>query len=323
MVTTAQIPVIAVTTGEPAGIGPELCAQLHAIAHKVHLVLLGDRELLRERGLSHTERIPEFSPHSAQTAGLSLIHHPLNAQCTPGELDHRNARYVLSLIDTAVQGCQAGDFDAMVTAPIHKGVINDAGIAFTGHTEYLAESTSTERVVMMLAHEAFRVVLATTHLPLKDVSDAITTQRLIETLTITESDLRQRFGIRKPRIQVCGLNPHAGESGHLGEEEIMQIQPAVDHCRELGMDLSDPMPADTAFTQHHLQQYDVTLAMYHDQGLPVLKHASFGHAVNITLGLPIIRVSVDHGTALDIAGKSLADNGSLQQAIAIATELAR
>ncbi len=318
----AQRPVIAVTTGEPAGIGPELCASLGSLNGHAHLVLVGDRELLQQRGLSVSGNIPDYCPDQPRAASLSILHQPLTAASRPGELDKRNSRYVLGLIDRAIEGCLAGHFDAMVTAPIHKGVINDAGIAFTGHTEYLADSTSTDRVVMMLADGDLRVVLATTHLPLRQVSDAISTDGLVETLSIINSDLKHRFGIRSPRIQVCGLNPHAGESGHLGHEESTIIQPAIDHCREQGMQLSNPVPADTAFTQHNLARFDATLAMYHDQGLPVLKHASFGRAVNITLGLPIVRVSVDHGTALDIAGSGQADAGSLCEAVRMACELA-
>jgi 4-hydroxythreonine-4-phosphate dehydrogenase len=239
----------------------------------------------------------------------------------PGRLDPANARYVLALLDAALDGCAAGRFDAIVTAPVHKGVINDAGIPFTGHTEYLAERTATPLPVMMLVGGGLRVALATTHLPLAAVSAAVTAQRLAAVLTVLDRDLRAKFGIAAPRILVCGLNPHAGEGGHLGREEIDVIEPTLRHLQAAGLRLTGPVPADTAFLPERLAAHDAVLAMYHDQGLPVLKRAAFGAGVNVTLGLPIVRTSVDHGTALDLAGRGTADAGSLLAAVRLAFEL--
>jgi 4-hydroxythreonine-4-phosphate dehydrogenase len=240
----------------------------------------------------------------------------------PGRLETANARYVLNLLDRATDGAMGGEFDAIVTAPVHKGVINDAGVPFTGHTEYLAERTQSPRPVMMLATGAMRVALATTHLPLKDVSAAITIESLCEIVSILNRDLVKWWGIAQPRIAVCGLNPHAGEGGHLGDEEIRVIAPAIARIKALGIRASGPLPADTAFVPRILADFDAVLAMYHDQGLPVIKHAGFDSAVNITLGLPILRTSVDHGTALDLAGTGRADASSLASAIGLAIELA-
>jgi 4-hydroxythreonine-4-phosphate dehydrogenase len=240
----------------------------------------------------------------------------------PGRLETANARYVLDLLDRATDGAMGGEFDAIVTAPVHKGVINDAGVPFTGHTEYLAERTQSPRPVMMLATGAMRVALATTHLPLKDVSAAITIESLCEIVSILNHDLVKWWGIAQPRIAVCGLNPHAGEGGHLGDEEIRVIAPAIARIKGLGIRASGPLPADTAFVPRILADFDAVLAMYHDQGLPVIKHAGFDSAVNITLGLPILRTSVDHGTALDLAGTGRADASSLAAAIGLAIELA-
>ena len=237
-------------------------------------------------------------------------------------LDQRNARYVLSLLDRAIEGALQSEFAAIVTAPVHKGIINDAGIPFTGHTEYLAERTGSPRSVMLLAAGELRVALATTHLPLKDVSRAITTESLLETATILAADLRRWWGISAPRIAVCGLNPHAGEGGHLGQEEIRVIAPAIRTMRERGIEASGPFPADTVFVPAMLAKFDAVLAMYHDQGLPVIKHAGFDQAVNVTLGLPILRTSVDHGTALELAGSGLASSGSLGAAIELALRIA-
>jgi 4-hydroxythreonine-4-phosphate dehydrogenase len=304
---------IALTSGEPAGIGPELCAQFAAAAADLHcdLTCLGDRNLLAQR---------------AQAAGVALRldveHHPLQVPSEPGRLDPRNARYVLGLLDAALEGVRDGRFDAIVTAPVHKGVINDAGIAFSGHTEYLAARTGGTRPVMMLVADRLRVALATTHLPLRAVSAAITAELLGEILGILDRDLRRLWGFARPRIAVCGLNPHAGESGHLGDEELRVIGPAIEAARRAGIDARGPLPADTAFVPRELAQCDAVLAMFHDQGLPVLKHAGFGRAVNVTLGLPIVRTSVDHGTALDLAGTGRADAGSLAAAVALAVELA-
>jgi len=309
---TARRPVIAITSGEPAGIGPELCLSLGARAWPARLVVIGDRELIAAR--------------AAQTGGdasaLEILHVSLKAPCVAGRLAAANAPYVLELLDRALAGCSSGEFAAMVTAPVHKGIINDAGIAFSGHTEYLAAKTATPRVVMMLVGAGLRVALATTHLPLRAVPDAITPTDLEVTIRILHADLRTRFGVARPRILVAGLNPHAGEGGHLGREEIEVITPVIERLRREGMDLVGPLPADTLFTPRVLTGSDAQLAMYHDQGLAVLKHAAFEDGINITLGLPLIRTSVDHGTALELAGSGQADPRSLHAAIGLATELA-
>jgi 4-hydroxythreonine-4-phosphate dehydrogenase len=320
---------LALTTGEPAGIGPDLCVQIAQLNLPFNLVVLADRELLRARALllqlplEIADYIPAPGPDESEPkAGtLRVLHVPLSESSAPGELDPVNARYVLKMLDRAVKGCSNGEFCAMVTAPVHKGVINDAGIAFTGHTEYLAQLTSSEPV-MMLVGGGMRVTLATTHLPLKDVPAAITQDALEQKLRTVNHDLIHRFAIAKPRIAVAGLNPHAGESGHLGREEIETIIPSLDKLRAQGVNLIGPLPADTLFNPTKLKDFDCIFAMYHDQGLPVLKHASFGTAVNVTLGLPIIRTSVDHGTALDLAGTGRADPGSLIAAIEMAATLA-
>ena len=316
--------VIALTTGEPAGVGPELALRVAAEARDAHLVLIGDRALLTERGaaLGQSLALPDYHPDLARAAGASVLHVPLRAPSAPGRLDPANARYVLATLDAALDGCRAGRFSAMVTAPVHKGVINEAGIAFTGHTEYLAAQTGTPRVVMMLLGGGLRVALATTHLPLAAVPSAITRESLLATLRIIQRDLAQRFGIARPRILVAGLNPHAGESGHLGREEIEVIAPAIEQARGEGIEAIGPLPADTLFTPRELARGDCVLAMYHDQGLAPLKYASFGEGVNVTLGLPLVRTSVDHGTALDLAGTGRAEPGSLRQAVALAIELA-
>jgi 4-hydroxythreonine-4-phosphate dehydrogenase len=265
-----------------------------------------------------------FDPAQAPAADeLEVLHLPLAAPVVAGRLDPANSAYVLALLRRAVDGCTGGSFAAMVTAPVHKGVINDAGVPFTGHTEYLAALTSTPRVVMMLAGGGLRVALATTHLALADVAGAITRESLEATLRILHRALRQRFGIAEPRILVAGLNPHGGEGGHLGREEIEVISPVLDQLRQSGMRLDGPFPADTLFTPQVLARGDCVLAMYHDQGLPVLKYASFGKGVNVTLGLPIVRTSVDHGTALELAGSGRADPGSLMAAIEMAVEMVR
>ena len=295
-------PRIALTSGEPAGVGPELCVRVAREARNAELVVIGDRTLL---------------------AGAPRVEHvPLARPATPGRLDAANARYVLAVLDRAISGCLQGEFAAMVTAPVQKSVINDAGIAFTGHTEYLAERAATEHVVMMLVGGGLRVALATTHLPLSDVPRAITADALLKTLRVLDRDLRQRFRLPQPRILVAGVNPHSGESGHLGREDIEVVRPAIAAARAAGIDASGPIPADTLFVPERLKNADAVLAMYHDQGLPVLKHAGFGHAVNVTLGLPIVRTSVDHGTALDLAGTGRADAGSLIAATRLAVEFA-
>jgi 4-hydroxythreonine-4-phosphate dehydrogenase len=319
-------PVIAVTSGEPAGIGPDICLALAAQRPPCRAVILGDRGLLAARAarLGLALRLRAFDPAQAPAADeLEVLHLPLAAPVVAGRLDPANSAYVLALLRRAVDGCTGGTFAAMVTAPVHKGVINDAGVPFTGHTEYLAALTSTPRVVMMLAGGGLRVALATTHLALADVAGAITRESLEATLRILHRALRQRFGIAEPRILVAGLNPHGGEGGHLGREEIEVISPVLDQLRQSGMRLDGPFPADTLFTPQVLARGDCVLAMYHDQGLPVLKYASFGKGVNVTLGLPIVRTSVDHGTALELAGSGRADPGSLMAAIEMAVEMVR
>lgn len=313
-------PCLALTCGEPAGIGPDLCVMIGAALDSLDLQCrvecLGDESLLRDRAARLGIAFPE-SP------AFRVRHMPLSAPVTPGRLDVRNARWVLSLLDAALAGCRSGQYQAMVTAPVQKSVINDAGIAFTGHTEYLAEHCGVRRPVMLLAAGSLRVALATTHLPLSAVGTAITGAVLDETLDILHHDLTAFWGIAAPRIGVTGLNPHAGESGHLGREEIDTIAPAIARARSRGIRASGPWPADTIFTPRHLAELDVVLAMYHDQGLPVLKHAGFGNAVNVTLGLPVIRTSVDHGTALELAGSGAAEDGSLRAALQLAAQLAR
>jgi 4-hydroxythreonine-4-phosphate dehydrogenase len=330
---SAPLPRIALTSGEPAGIGPELCLAIAIRELPCELVCLADRNLLAERAkrlglrVELRDYVPPGDPsvpraHQAHKVGTLLVeHHPLAVPSIPGHLDTANARYVLDLLDRATDGASAGEFSAVVTAPVHKSVIADSGVPFMGHTEYLAARTHSPLPVMMLASKAMRVALATTHLPLKDVSAAITIDSLCKIVTILHNDLEKWWGIANPRIAVCGLNPHAGESGHLGDEEIRVIGPAIELLKERGIRVSGPLPADTAFVPRILADFDAVLAMYHDQGLPVIKHAGFDTAVNITLGLPILRTSVDHGTALDLAGTGRADPSSLLSAIGLAIEL--
>ncbi|CAD5107005.1 4-hydroxythreonine-4-phosphate dehydrogenase PdxA [Zestomonas carbonaria] len=322
-------PVFALTPGEPAGIGPDLCLLLARQAQPHALVAIASRELLADRAAQLALEIalidvgPGHWPRQPAPAGsLYVWDTPLRAPAVPGQLDPANAVYVLETLTRAGQGCLDGDFAGMITAPVHKGVINEAGIPFSGHTEFLAELTHTAQVVMMLATRGLRVALVTTHLPLKDVATAITAERLQRVTRILYADLHDKFGIARPRILVCGLNPHAGEGGHLGREEIEVIEPALGALRAEGIELIGPLPADTLFTPKHLDHCDAVLAMYHDQGLPVLKYKGFGAAVNITLGLPIIRTSVDHGTALDLAGTGKVDTGSLQVALETAYQMA-
>lgn len=320
-----SIPRIAITTGEAAGIGPDLCLALVNHRFAAEIVLIGDPKLLAERAgdLHQTLSLPDYRQQESVTAGrISVSPIKLQAPVTPGRLDTANAGYVLQTLDRAIQGCLCKEFQAIVTAPVHKGIINEAGITFTGHTEYLAEKTDTAQVVMMLATAGLRVALATTHLPLAEVPAAITQASLEAVLRCLHAGLRLHFGIADPRILVAGLNPHAGESGHLGREEIDVIEPVLDRLKKDGIRLTGPLPADTLFTPHYLDKADVVLAMYHDQGLPVLKYMGFGRSVNITLGLPFIRTSVDHGTALDKAGTGQADAGSLIAAIELAIEMA-
>ena len=322
-------PLIAVTSGEPAGIGPELCLKLADWSGAGHPVVLGDRDLLAARAaaLGWPVALRDYTPGQSAAAGhLDVLHLPLAKPAQAGLLDPANGPYVLSLLDRALLGCQRGEFAAIATAPVHKGVINQAGIAFTGHTEYLAEKTGTPLVVMMLAGDTprgpLRVALATTHLPLKDVPAAITADLLERILRILDHDLRRKYGIAAPRILVTGLNPHAGEGGYLGREEIDIIEPLLEKLRHEGMQLSGPHPADTLFTPPVLAGGDAVLAMYHDQGLTALKYATFGNGINVTLGLPIIRTSVDHGTALTLAGTGQANPGSLFAAVAEAARMA-
>ena len=320
----ANLPVIAVTSGEPAGIGPDICLALAGGRLPCRAVILADRDLLAARAarLGLSLRLRAYDPAQVPAAGeLEVLHLPLAVPVTAGRLDPANSAYVLALLERAVAGCADGSFAAMVTAPVHKGVINDAGVPFTGHTEYLAALTSTPRVVMMLAGGGLRVALVTTHLALAEVARAITRDSLEATLRILHRALQQRFGIAEPRILVAGLNPHGGEGGHLGREEIEVISPVLRELRQAGMLLDGPFPADTLFTPQVLARGDCVLAMYHDQGLPVLKYASFGKGVNVTLGLPIVRTSVDHGTALDLAGSGRADSGSLIAAMEMALEM--
>ena len=329
-------PTLAITVGEPAGIGPELCAML-AVRHaatplRARLVIVGDAALLRERAARAglPARYVSFTPERTPVSGaLEVWDHPVAVAVEPGRLDVANAPRVLDTLAAACDAATAGTFDALVTAPVQKSVLLDAGIAFTGHTEFFAERTATPRVVMMLASRGdppLRVALVTTHLPLRDVPAAITREAVSETIAILERELRARLGIAKPRIAVCGLNPHAGEGGHLGREDIDVIAPALETARAQGADVTGPLPADTVFVPDIAQRFDAIVAMYHDQGLPVLKAASFGHGVNVTLGLPFIRTSVDHGTALDLAADAAraktADAGSLVAAVELAIELA-
>lgn len=316
---------IAFTPGEPAGIGPDLCVQLAQQKWQTSIVAIADPDLLLQRarqlGLPLIiEPFDSAAPH--QPGHLPVVPLALASPVTPGRLERANAEYVLATLRRATTGCLQGEFQALVTGPVHKGIINEAGHPFTGHTEFLAALTG-GTPVMMLAAPGLRVALVTTHLPLSEVSRSITPERLERITRILEHDLRQRFGISHPRILVCGLNPHAGEGGHLGQEELAVITPVLDRLRAEGMALQGPLPADTLFTPNYLEQADAVLAMYHDQGLPVLKHLGFGRAVNITLGLPIIRTSVDHGTALELAGTGKANIGSLEAALETAIQMAR
>ncbi|MFO7542945.1 MAG: 4-hydroxythreonine-4-phosphate dehydrogenase PdxA [Thiobacillus sp.] len=320
-----SVPVLALTAGEPAGIGPDLCIALSHQALPCRLTVLGDIDVLRARASRlgiHVNFITGDAIPEHQPGALHVRHIPVACPVTPGVLDVGNSAHVLALLDAALAGCMGGTYRAVVTAPVHKGIINDAGFAFTGHTEYLADHSGTPKVVMMLAGGGLRVALATTHLPLRAVADAITPELLDDVIRILHTDLHAKFGIANPRIAVAGLNPHAGESGHLGREERDIIEPALDRLRAQGMNLVGPLPADTLFSRIRHDPCDAVLAMYHDQGLPVLKYASFGAGVNVTLGLPFIRTSVDHGTALDLAGTGRAEVGSLLAAIEMAWDMA-
>ena len=312
-------PCIAITSGEPAGIGPDIIAQIASSNFNARLVIIGDRDLIEQRAIQigFTHQYLDYQPvrQDSDPDILEVIHIPLAASCESGKLDKLNADYVLKTLERACKGCLSDEFSAMVTAPVQKDIINQAGIPFSGHTEYLAEICRTNKPVMLLASGDLRVALATIHMPLRQVPDAINAELIIEITEIVDHDLRSRFGLNNPHIKVCGLNPHAGENGYLGHEEIESIIPAIEALQSRGINVSGPYPADTVFTPAALSDADVVLAMYHDQGLPVLKHAGFHNAINTTLGLPIIRSSVDHGTALDLAGSNKANPGSLIAAI--------
>ncbi|MGE5240284.1 MAG: 4-hydroxythreonine-4-phosphate dehydrogenase PdxA [Bacteroidota bacterium] len=333
-----KIPVIALTPGEPAGVGPDLCLQLTPPAGCA-LVLIADPAMLEQRARQlqlpfalrewssapGTARLRSRGSKGRASAGAGVFVRPVTTAhpVTPGRLDTANAAYVIETLKVAVAGCQSGEFDALVTGPVHKGNINDAGIPFTGHTEFLAAASGAPQPVMMLAAPSLRVALATIHLPLAAVPRAITRERLTAVIEVLHADLKRKFGIADPVVLVCGLNPHAGEGGHLGREEIEVIEPVLKTLTARGMRLRGPVPADTAFIPAQLAGVDAVLAMYHDQGLPVLKHHDFAHAVNVTLGLPFVRTSVDHGTALELAGTGRADVSSLIAAIDMARALAR
>ncbi|HEV2332171.1 MAG TPA: 4-hydroxythreonine-4-phosphate dehydrogenase PdxA [Gammaproteobacteria bacterium] len=323
----AAAPRIALSSGEPAGIGPDICIRLAQTAHGADLVVFADPGLLeaRARQLGLPLTLTSAGEVGAPQAAGSLRIHPvkLRAEVRAGRLDPRNSAYVIEMLEQATDGCLAGRCGALVTAPVHKGVINDAGIPFTGHTEFLAARCRSPEPVMMLATGGLRVALATTHLPLKDVPPAITRPHLERILATLHADLQKRFGIPAPKVLVLGLNPHAGEGGHLGTEERDAIAPACEAMRARGLQVIGPVSADTAFSPARLDGIDVVLAMYHDQGLPVLKYAGFGAAVNVTLGLPIIRTSVDHGTALELAGTGRAEHGSLETALQTALHMLR
>ena len=319
---------IAITPGEPAGIGPDLIISLAQQEWPHQLVIFANAEMLQQRAallglpLDIIEYQPngDTQPHRSGTLVVNDI--PLKVEVIPGVLNELNGHYVLETLDSAAQGNMDGEFDAVVTGPVHKGVINRAGVAFSGHTEFFAEKSNAHQVVMMLATEGLRVALVTTHIPLAYVSKAITQERLSQVIRILNDDLKSKFGIKEPSIYVCGLNPHAGEDGCLGREEIETIEPALAKLRaEEGINLIGPLPADTVFQDKYLADADAVLAMYHDQGLPVLKFKGFGNSVNITLGLPFIRTSVDHGTALDLAGTGKADTGSFETALSHAIKL--
>lgn len=318
---------VVITPGEPAGIGPDLVVQLAQRDWPMELVVCADAALLTDRAaqlglsLSLLPWQPENPPQAQRAGTLTLLPVALRESVVAGQLSVANGAYVVETLARACDGCLNGEFAALVTGPVHKGVINDAGVPFTGHTEFFEERAQASKVVMMLATEELRVALATTHLPIKAVADAITPALLRDVITILHHDLRTKFGIGEPHVLVCGLNPHAGEGGHMGTEEIDTIIPVLNELRAQGMNLSGPLPADTLFQPKYLDRADAVLAMYHDQGLPVLKYQGFGRGVNITLGLPFIRTSVDHGTALELAGHGKADVGSFITALNLAIKM--
>ena len=324
---TKQIKPLVITPGEPAGVGPDLIISLAQMSWDLPWVVCADPQLLKTRAellklpLSLVEYDPASPPQTHTPSQICVLPIALHTNAIPSTLDSRNGLYVVETLARACDGCLNGEFSALVTGPVHKGIINDAGVHFTGHTEFFADRSHCERVVMMLATDTLRVALATTHLPLRDVADAITGELLHEIITILNHDLQTKFGIAEPQIYVCGLNPHAGESGHMGREEIDIIEPALTQLRQRGIHLHGPYPADTLFQPKYLTHADAVLAMYHDQGLPVLKYEGFGRAVNITLGLPFIRTSVDHGTALELAGTKSADAGSFCTALNLAINM--
>ncbi|ASY74745.1 4-hydroxythreonine-4-phosphate dehydrogenase PdxA [Pectobacterium polaris] len=327
MQTESNTPRVVITPGEPAGIGPDLVIALAQQAWPVELVICADPDLLFSRALqlSMPLTLRDYQPgqpaQPQQAGSLTILPIAAPATIIPGDLTVANSAYVVETLARACDGCLNGEFAALITGPVHKGIINDAGVPFSGHTEFFADRSHCERVVMMLATEELRVALATTHLPLAAVSAAITRQSLHEVITILHHDLQTKFGIAQPQIYVCGLNPHAGEGGHMGREELDVINPALDELRQQGITLVGPLPADTLFQPKYLQHADAVLAMYHDQGLPVLKYQGFGRAVNITLGLPFIRTSVDHGTALELAATGSADPGSFITALNLAIKM--
>ena len=315
-----------ISSGEPAGIGPDLC--IYLAEHDLPVVILGDRFLLESRAQELNKKVlfleyEKGKPVQSSPGYLTVLHVPCPATVISGHLNCENAVYVLELLTIGATLCKQGEFSALVTAPVHKANINAAGIAFTGHTEFFAQFFQVETVVMMLACEQMKVALVTTHLPLREVADAINSNLIIQIISQLNTSLINQFGINNPKIKVAGLNPHAGESGYLGSDEIEVIIPALNFLKKQGLDIEGPFPADTLFTKDHLKNCDVFVAMYHDQGLPVLKYAGFNEAVNITLGLPIIRTSVDHGTALDLAGKNTAHPGSLLAAVNTAMQMAK
>ena len=313
---------LALTPGDPAGIGPDLVAMLANSCTADRIVVIADQSVLIERAkildrnVSFNDYLPEES-----TPGVEIIHVDCQFPVTPGEGDLRHSNYLINTLNRAVEGCLSGEFDALVTGPINKEMMMQGGFDFTGHTEYLAKVSGAKLPVMLLMNRSLKVALVTTHVPLSEVPRYISRERIVAIVRVLHKDLEERFGLDSPRIGICGLNPHAGEGGELGKEEITDIIPAIDSLREEGINASGPYPADTIFASHQLSKFDVVLAMYHDQGLPVIKHSAFGESVNVTLGLPIIRTSVDHGTAYDIAGLGVADSGSLQAALELASQL--
>lgn len=325
---SASLPRLTLSSGEPAGVGPDICIRSAQQAHAADITVLGDPDLFASRAAAlglplSIDTDPHPAPKAQQAGCMHVLPVKLRAGCVPGKLDPANAGYVIEMLERSTDACLHGSFDALVTAPVHKGVINDAGIPFTGHTEFLAQRCHATHPVMLLAAGALRVALATTHLPLKEVAAAVTSESLVQTLRVLREGLKQHFGLDEPHVLVLGLNPHAGEGGHLGREELEVIQPACEIMRAQGMRITGPISADTAFNPARLGGIDAVLAMYHDQGLPVLKFAGFGHAVNITLGLPIVRTSVDHGTALELAATGRAEHASLEAALETAAAMVR